>query len=120
MSLYGARKTGGVRAVSSGGCYIVEPGTSPFEKMVKSIEKGVLVCRSSGGRPGNNGDFSSVAKNSYAIENGEVTYPLTETMISGNAVKMLREIKAISTERVNFGSSVLPWVRFGGMTVSGK
>lgn len=120
LSLYGARKTGGERALSSGGCYIIDPGTSSIEEMVKSVERGVLVCRASGGRPGSNGDFSSVVKNSYAIEEGRITDPLSETMISGNVVNMLTEIKGVSSERVNFGGSILPWVRFGGLTVSGK
>ncbi len=120
LSLYGARKTGGERSVSSGGCYIVEPGDDSMEALVRSVNRGILVCRISGGRPGNNGDFSAIAKNSYLIENGEITKPVSETMISGNTVRMLQDIEGISKERVNFGSSILPWISFGGMTVSGK
>ncbi len=120
LSLYGSKKTGMERAPSSGGCYIVEPGADSFEEMVSSVKRGVLVCRISGGHPGNNGDFSAIAKNSYLIHDGEIAKPLSETMISGNAASMLQEILGISAERANFGSALLPWVRFGGVTVSGK
>jgi PmbA protein len=88
--------------------------------MVKKIDRGVLVCRFSGGRPGNNGDFAGVAKNSYLIHDGEISLPLSETMVSGNAVSMLKDIAGISKDRVDYGSAILPWVHFTGMTVSGK
>jgi PmbA protein len=120
LSLYGARKTGMVRALSSGGCYIVEPGLMTTDDLVKSVKRGVLVCRISGGHPGINGDFSAIAKNSYLIENGEITKPLSETMISGNMVSLLHDIEGVSSERVNFGGSLLPWVMFSGVTISGK
>ena len=120
LSLYGARKTGGDRAVNAGGCYIVEPGSTGFEEMIASIEQGILVCRISGGRPGNNGDFSGVAKNSYYIREGKIAWPLAETMISANAVTLLGNITAVSRERVNFGDDILPWIQFSGVTASGK
>ena len=120
LSLYGAKKTGGKRAPNSGGCYIVEPGTKAFDDMVKSVDRGVLVCRFSGGRPGSNGDFSGIAKNSYYIDGGEIAWPLSETMISANAVAMLENIVEVSSERVNYGDSVLPWIQFSGITASSK
>ena len=120
LSLYGSRKAQEQRAPTSGGCYIVEAGNTPYAEMVKGIERGVLVCRFSGGNPSNNGDFSGVAKNSYYIENGEIAYPLSETMISGNLAEILMDIKGISKECIHFGRSVLPWIQFGSTTVSGK
>ncbi|MDO9578879.1 MAG: metallopeptidase TldD-related protein [Candidatus Cloacimonadales bacterium] len=120
LSLYGSRKTGKTRAVNSGGCYIVEPGETEFEEMIKNTEKGLLLCRFSGGNPNDSGDFSGVAKNSYYIENGEIKYPVSETMISGNLVEMLQNIVEISAERINTGYQIYPWIKFDGVTVSGK
>ena len=56
--------------------------------------------RFSGGMPGVNGDFSGVAKNSFLIENGKVTTPISETMISGNLAEMLNSIIAVSADTV--------------------
>ena len=84
------------------------------------VKKGVLLSRFSGGMPSSNGDFSRVAKNSYYIEEGEIRHPLSETMIAGNLVDLLMQLQDISTERINFGSSIIPWLRFSGVTVSGK
>lgn len=120
LSLYGAKKTGKKRALNNGGCYIMEPGDIPWKDMIKSVKKGLLVCRISGGRPNDKGDFSVVAKNSYYIEDGKVLFPVNETMINGNIADIFMNIKAISKERINFGTGIYPWVCAGGITVSGK
>ena len=88
--------------------------------MIKSVERGILLARFSGGYPSDNGDFSGVAKNSYLIENGEIKYPISESMISGNFAEMLKNIKAISKERIDYGFSILPWIQVSGITISGK
>ena len=76
------------------------------------------MCRFSGGMPSDNGDFSGVAKNSYYIENGKIKHPVIETMISGNISKMFLDINNISTENINFGDRILPWISFNGITIS--
>lgn len=120
LSLYGARKTGLDRAVNMGGAYVVDPGDTSLDHMIKSVERGILLARFSGGYPSDNGDFSGVAKNSYLIENGEIKYPISESMISGNFAEMLKNIKAISKERIDYGFSILPWIQVSGITISGK
>ncbi|MFC1523134.1 TldD/PmbA family protein, partial [Elusimicrobiota bacterium] len=120
LSLYGSKKTGIPKAINSGGCYVVEPGDKSFDDMIKSVKKGLLLARFSGGMPSNNGDFSGVAKNSYYIENGKIQYPINETMVSGNIADMFKNITSISKERIDFGSCLLPWVSFNGLTISGK
>ena len=120
LSDYGAKKTGGVRFPSSSGCTEIPGGKTPLQDLIKSIDKGIFICRFSGGEPASNGDFSGVAKNSFMIENGEITHALTETMISGNIEDMLNNIIDFSSETVCDGSSVLPYGLFDGLTVSGK
>ena len=120
LSLYGSLKTGKPKAVNSGGAWMIDPGDSSFEEMVRSVDRGILLCRFSGGNPSDNGDFSGVAKNSYSIENGEVKSPIKETMINGNLAVLLKNIKGISRERIDYGSGILPWIQVGGITISGK
>ena len=121
LSLYGANKTGKPRA----GCTAfrnieVAPGDTPLAEMIKSIDKGILLNRFSGASPGPSGDISGVAKNSFLIENGEVTDAISETMVSFNIVDVLMNIPAISTERCMDGGVILPWCCFDGITISGK
>jgi PmbA protein len=120
INLYAANKTGYPRSDNMGWCYVIEAGDSTLDEMIRSTKKGILLCRFSAGNPGENGDFSGVAKNSYYIENGKIQYPVTETMISGNIVQMLNNIEQISSERNNDGYNCFPWIKFGYVTVSGK
>jgi PmbA protein len=120
LSLYGANKTGKPRADTSQWSLEVLPGDMPLNEMVKSVERGILLNRFSGGSPGASGDISGVAKNSFLIENGKTTDALQETMISFNILDALKNITAISTERVANGHTLLPWCCVDGITVSGK
>ncbi|MEN8208406.1 MAG: metallopeptidase TldD-related protein [Candidatus Fermentibacteria bacterium] len=120
LGLYGANKTGKAKAVNNGSAYIIEPGKHTLDEITGSVNRGILLCRFAGGMPSESGDFSGVAKNSYYIENGEIKYPVKEIMISGNILNLLRNIKKISTERINFGDSILPWIQVGDITIFGK
>lgn len=119
LSHYGSRKTGRPRCPSGGGAWVVEAGTEPMEALVSSIDRGLLLCRFSGGEPSDSGDFTGVAKNSYLIEGGRIVGPVNETMISGNLCTALRDISGVSRERVAFGNALFPWVRMRGITISG-
>jgi PmbA protein len=118
LGIYGANKTGFSRSVNDGGAHIVDGGNVAFDDLVKSMEKGIILSRFSGGNPSDNGDFSGVAKNSYYVEDGEVKFPISETMISGNICSMMNNIVDISKERVDFGDCIYPWIQFDGITIS--
>jgi PmbA protein len=120
LSLYGANKTGKPRAGSAAGNIEVAAGDTPLADMIKSVDRGILLNRFSGASPGPSGDVSGVAKNSFLIENGKVTDALKETMVSFNIVDVLMNIPAISRERCENGSIILPWCCFDGITISGK
>ena len=120
LSQYGSRKTGFPRALNLSRNIAVAPGGATTDALIGAIGRGVLVNRFSGGQPGTNGDFSGVAKNSFLIENGKVTRPISETMISGNLAEMLNRVVDISSETVCDGLTVLPWVSFDGITISGR
>ena len=120
LSEYAARKSGEKRCPTLSSCMEVVAGNTPYDELISKIDKGILVCRVSGGSPAGNGDFSGVAKNSFLIENGKITKPVLETMLSGNLADMLMNVTDISKETAEDGSTVYPWVAFDGVTVSGK
>ncbi len=120
LTQYGANKTKREISANPGGAFVIDAGQSSYADMIKSIKKGILLCRYSGGRPSDDGEFSCVAKNSFYIENGEIKYPISETMISGNLFEAFNSIRAISQERVNFGNAVMPYIKVSGLNISGK
>jgi PmbA protein len=120
LSLYGSRKLGLPKSQSSGTHLVLDPGAQAFEKMIGNVKKGILLNRFSGGRPGENGDFSGVAKNSFLIENGKIKEPLAEVMVSGNLIEMLNNVAGISKDVIDTGTSRLPWIHAQGLKISGK
>lgn len=120
LSLYGANKSGKPRAKNTSSSFEVLPGDKSVEDMIKNIDRGILMNRFSGGMPGSSGEVSGVAKNSFMIENGKVTDAISETMVSFNILDVLKNISAISSQRIMDGNSILPWVAFDGITISGK
>ncbi|OED50963.1 hypothetical protein ACH42_00535 [Endozoicomonas sp. (ex Bugula neritina AB1)] len=118
LSFYGARKTGLERAKNEGGCMVLEAGDSTLASMIASIDEGIILGRFSGGEPAEKGDFSGIAKNSLYIKNGQIQFPLSETMISGNMAKALNSVTSVSKEQVDFGDSRMPWIQVTGITIS--
>ncbi|KPV62555.1 MAG: peptidase PmbA [Candidatus Bathyarchaeota archaeon BA1] len=78
--------------------FVVEPGKKKLEDIISEVEKGIIVRRFSGNVRPESGEFSGIAKQASFIENGEVKYPLKETMISGNAFQALINIIEIGSE----------------------
>ncbi|MCL2578314.1 MAG: TldD/PmbA family protein [Defluviitaleaceae bacterium] len=120
LSLYGANKTGKPLVPTASYNMEVLAGDTPLDEIIKSVDRGILLNRFSGGSPGASGDISGVAKNSFLILDGNISDALQETMISFNILDALKNITAISQERVTNGQTVLPWCCLDGITVSGK
>jgi len=120
LDIYSANKTGFDRAKNDGDNIVVVPGDKTIDQIIKDTKRGLVIGRFSGGNPNANGDFSGVAKNSFYVENGEIKQAITETMISGNLIDMFNNIVDVSKETVNFGASIVPWIKCTGVIVSGK
>jgi PmbA protein len=116
-SLYGSRKTGLPHVPVAGG-WEIEAGDTPRTQLLAGLQRGAVVGRLSMGNPAPNGDFSAVIKNSFAVENGVVGPAISEVMIAGNMARMLQEVVAVSRERLDTGSLLLPWVRIAGLHFS--
>ena len=98
----------------------VPPGDRSLDDIVAGTERGIILSRFSGGNPNSNLEFSGVAKNSFYIEGGEIRHALSETMVTGNLQDLLRNIRAVSREQVNFGDHAYPYLAASGVTISAK
>lgn len=119
-SLYVSNKCKVDRAANSSMNLVIEGGDTPYETMVKNVDKGLIVGAFSGGQPGANGEFSGVAKNSFYVEDGKIIGAVTETMINGNLADMLKNVVAISKETLCDGNMVVPYIGFDHIVISGK
>ena len=97
---------------------VIPPCERSVEALVRETERGIVLARFSGGAPNYKLDFSGVAKNSFYVEDGEIRYPLIETMVSGNFQDLLKHIRGVSSESIDFGDGEFPWLAASGVTIS--
>jgi PmbA protein len=117
-SLYGSRKTGlPHRPVAPDG-WEIDAGATSRDELIAGVAHGAIVGQFSMGMPAANGDFSGVIKNSFAIVGGKLGPALSEVMVTGNMARMLRDIVAVSRERIDGGSVALPWLRIANLHFS--
>lgn len=120
IGLYVANKTGNDVTKNEGSGLIITPGDRSIDDIIAGIDRGLIMGSFSGGNPGTNGDFSGVAKNAFLIEKGKIKGAVSETMVSGNLGEMLMNIRGISKETLDDGSSITPYIAADGIVISGK
>ena len=64
------------------------------------------------------GDYSRGASG-FWIENGEITYPVSEVTIAGNLKEMFRCLTPANDLQFRYGIDA-PTIRIDGLTVAGK
>ncbi len=121
MSSYQARKLGSVTTGNAGGfsnLYLV-PGDTTEADIIASVDKGLYLTSISGpGANWSNGDFSQGGQGIW-INNGELTYPVTEFTIAGTFPRMLSGISMVG-DILDWRSSLAsPPFKIDGMTISG-
>jgi PmbA protein len=116
-TFYGSRKTGLPHTPVAGG-WGIAAGTTSLQEMIGNVKRGALVGRLSMGMPAANGNFSSVIKNSFLIEDGRIGPALSEAMIAGNMAQMLRDIAAVSREVIDSGPMSRPWLHIRNLHFS--
>jgi PmbA protein len=68
------------------------PGTLSDDALLGALGQGLVVGRFSGNVDEVSGDFSGVAKASFAVKNGRKTHPVQETLIAGNVFELLPRV----------------------------
>ncbi|MDR1668879.1 MAG: TldD/PmbA family protein [Oscillospiraceae bacterium] len=119
LNQYSARKLGRPRSANYGEHLTLQPGETSLNELICGVKRGLMVGRFSGGMPNDKGDFSGVAKNSFYIENGKISRPVQETMISGNLLDFFNNISGISGETLSTGINKRPWARVENISISG-
>jgi len=96
--------------------FVVKPMNSSVDTLVSEIDKGIIISRFSGNVNPVNGDFSGVVKGGQLVINGSIKHPVKEVMVAGNVFEALRRLSGISKERKVIYDSILPHMRFEGIS----
>ena len=97
---------------------ILNKGDQDIENIIKNIKNGFLVTEMLGMSFNPiNGDYSRGATG-FKIENGEITYPVSEVTIAGNLAEMLKNLIPANDLKVNDNINS-PSILIEGMTLAG-
>jgi PmbA protein len=93
----------------------------PPSDIVAETNKGVIIGSVIGAHTANpiSGDFSVEARNSFLIENGEITSPVRSMMISGNMFDLLQNIIGAGRDDRVLGNIITPTLKISGLKVIG-
>ncbi len=99
--------------------FYMEAGKLSPEELIADISSGLYVTQMMGqGVNPVTGDYSRGATG-FWIENGEISYPVSEITIAGNLVDMFANTCPANDLEFRFGTNA-PTLRIDGMTVAGK
>ena len=97
---------------------ILNKGEQDIETLIKNIKNGFLVTEMLGMSFNPiNGDYSRGATG-FKIENGEITYPVSEVTIAGNLAEMLKNLIPANDLKINDNINS-PSILIEGMTLAG-
>ncbi len=96
--------------------FFVKPMRSSVDTLISEIDKGIIISRFSGNVNPVNGDFSGVVKGGRLVMHGRIQHAVKEVMVAGNVFEALRRLNGISRERKVMYDSILPYMRFDGIS----
>lgn len=100
--------------------FILQPGQTPAEEIVRGTKRGLYVTEMMGfGFNAVTGDFSRGASG-FWIEDGELTYPVSEVTISLNVDDLWQRIDAVGSDLDLRSATASPTLRVSSMTIAGS
>ena len=97
----------------------VQPGARSLEAIVADTKRGILVLDTIGFATEHASGTYSRGARGFAVENGEIAYPIEEFTIAGSFPEMLAGIDAVADDLRFDAGVVSPSFRVAEMTVSG-
>ena len=114
-----ASRGGGAGVGASTSNYILQPGKDSPESILSGTKRGLYVTDMMGfGFNAVTGDFSRGASG-FWIENGELTFPVSEVTISLNVDELWQRVDAVGSDLDLRTATAAPTLRVGRMIVAG-
>ena len=114
---------GGGKVGTGYGNVFVKPGKQSFDEMIAEIKDGVYITSVAGlgtGMNSTSGDFSCQAEGFHIVD-GKLAEPLNLITLSGNLLKMLRDLKGFASDvKMSLGSISVASAYIKSMNIGGK
>lgn len=98
---------------------IVVPGTNDLNRLIASMDHGIIVDQILGGGADLSGDFSVNIELGYQVENGEIVGRVKDTMVAGNVYDALKNVAQVGGDRRWQGSCYTPSLLLESLSIIG-
>lgn len=98
----------------------VQPGAQTEAELIAEIDQGVYIAHAGISPHPVTGEVSTTADFGFRIERGELTTPLSTTLIGSTADEILAGIDAISSDYREEPGFILPSIRIAGLQVASE
>jgi len=102
-------------------CLVVRPGAKPVEDLVREMDHGLLVEKTSA--PDVHpitGDFGLEVRCAHLVEKGEVRSTVKHCLLSGNMFRAMGQVSAIANDGTVSRNLILPSMRFEDLELIGS
>lgn len=127
--LYGSYTSGKAKAANTGhgtrggsanpSNVIPKLGIMTSEQIIKSTQEGLYINMGGIYPNSSTGDVSASVDFGFKIEDGELAYPVSSSLVGGSFLDMLKNIDAISSDYRSEPGSAMPTVRIQDVHVAG-
>ncbi len=94
-------------------------GSRTEAELISELDEGLYVTYGGIQPEGASGDISATVDFGFKIENGQFAYPVSTTMIGSDALEMLGNIDAVSSDYREEPGIIVPSLRIVGIQVAG-
>ncbi len=98
---------------------LITPGERTEAELIGEIDEGLYVNAAQVQPDPASGDVSVTVDFGFKIENGELAYPVKNTMIGGDIFELLGQIDAVSSDYREEPGSIIPSVRLCAVQIIG-
>ncbi|MHA1380722.1 MAG: TldD/PmbA family protein [Candidatus Helarchaeota archaeon] len=99
---------------------IITPGTGTIDEIISETKEGILVVWT-GDKPNLvTGEFSGLIGTGFKVKNGEITFPLKQTMLGINMLDFFKRIDYIAADSRQISHVITPSIRITKGKIGGK
>ena len=119
IDTYCARKMEVEPTIASPSLLVLVPGAQTQEELIAEVTHGLFVTGFNGGNCNSStGDFSYGIEG-FLIENGQLTQPVNEMVVTGNMIDLWQHLAAVGNDARMESNWRIPTLTFEGVTASG-
>ncbi len=99
---------------------VLKAGNVKTEDLISRIKRGIYMLETGDSPNMATGDLSAMVMNGYYIKDGEIKYPVKETMVGVNMIDLMKNVSVLGSEYIGLDGVFTPALLVNNVQISGK